>query len=224
MFAVGVGRARVGRMCSTRPRITHLWLRMHTLTQLFPYQNFQGTSPDPDSMSGPERTGRAASDTPTVWRKHRPGLQRVQIASERCRKRKIKYAELRRGARKMLILPSAIADCPSTACVPCIILARPRGYVDGLEADVQRLHAQIEWLQQEAQALRDQLKARHDTQPQVLDVEPQARHPSPIENADGFAENINLVPHEVILDKKCVGGCSDLFFGNTVQAVLTQAD
>ncbi|KAF4534013.1 uncharacterized protein LTHEOB_3626 [Lasiodiplodia theobromae] len=158
-----------------------------------------------------EETPRAASDAPPVRRKHRPGLQRIQIACERCRKRKNKC-------------DGKLPECSTCkrAGVPCVVLDRltyreyPRGYVDDLEADVQRLKARIHELEQEANALRASARnpaERAGDSEQLTDAQP-----------DGFAENINIVPRDVTSGRKFVGDSSGLFFGNVVQAVLTQAD
>lgn len=98
----------------------------------------------------------------------------------------------------------------------------PRGYVDDLEADVQRLNAKIQQLEQEANHLREQLASA--STPTVVDAESRDPQQLPSAESDGFSENVNLVPRNVTSERKFVGDSSGLFFGNIVQAVLTQAD
>ncbi|PSN74071.1 hypothetical protein BS50DRAFT_566967 [Corynespora cassiicola Philippines] len=160
-------------------------------------------------------------------RKHRPGLQRVSIACERCRSRKNKCD------RK---LPEC-STCKAAGVI-CVIQDRltnrqyPRGHVDGLENEVQRLNARVQELELEVKTLKEELLRLPRAPPEGFSI-PQGtpdshggtnvthQSASPFEN---LAEELNVVPRHVTAGQRYIGDSSGLFFGNIVQAFLLQAD
>ncbi|KAJ8109678.1 hypothetical protein OPT61_g7284 [Boeremia exigua] len=183
------------------------------------------------------------SDIGAVKRKHRPGLQRVSIACERCRSRKHKvaahrrmyplyFADLKQCDRKLPECSTCLA-----AGAECVVLDRtthrqyPRGHVEDIEAQLQSLRERLEEIELENSTLKKEVDQarRHRTAgispqgPSLADGLPNAAalSASPFES---LSEEISVVPSDVTSGRRFIGDSSGLFFGKIVQAVLLQAD
>jgi hypothetical protein len=109
----------------------------------------------------------------------------------------------------------------------------PRGYVEDMETDLQRLRTQVESLELDNRSLQhelDQLRLRNvpAATPHACSVEggtPNASANAPSASPFGsLSEEINVVPSDVTSGRRFVGDSSGLFFGKIVQAVLLQTD
>ncbi|KAF2623200.1 hypothetical protein BU25DRAFT_494418 [Macroventuria anomochaeta] len=169
-----------------------------------------------------------ASTTGAAKRKHRPGLQRVSIACERCRSRKHKCD------RKLPECSTCLA-----AGAECVVLDRtthrqyPRGHVEDMEAQMLSLRTRLEEVEHENTTLKQDLEsARRRNAPGETPRAPSLESGTPnattnTSSASPFGsllDEINLVPSDVTSGQRFVGDSSGLFFGKIMQAVLLQAD
>ena len=109
----------------------------------------------------------------------------------------------------------------------------PRGHVEGLEAEVERLKTRIKELELEVNTFKHELdQARGQStadarviQGTMINIDspniPDQSSTSPFEY---ISDDFNVVPRDVTSGRRYIGDSSGLFFGKIVQAVLLQAD
>ncbi|KAF2011985.1 hypothetical protein BU24DRAFT_465561 [Aaosphaeria arxii CBS 175.79] len=176
-----------------------------------------------EAVSSPQSVGTVTGAT--ARRKHRPGLQRVSIACERCRTRKNKCD------RK---LPEC-STCKAAGAT-CVVVDRltnrqyPRGHVEGLELEVERLKARIQELEirsseanpstQGSRPSTESVLATHSTPLSFNSTD--AHEPSSITGITN--DDFTAIPRDVTRSGRFIGDSSGLFFGTIVKGILLQAD